>query len=552
MNHPRTHLHAPAQSRQATEPEGSERASRPSRPLALGLCAALLAGCALPAPSQEAGPGDAAPRKGRRVASDSEAPPTPLAASQESRAVPTSREGSESYADYGQRPFVDAREDNLSTFSIDVDTGSYTIVRRKLREGQLPPPSAVRVEEFVNFFRQRYPDPALGEVFRVCSEAAASPFRPGKTILRVGLQGRRISASARKPANLVFLIDTSGSMQSADKLGLLKQSLALLVENLRPEDRVAICTYAGSVTKVLDPTPASERGVILRALSRLSAGGSTAMASGIELAYGLAARGARAGVSSRVFVCSDGDANVGPTSHEQILASIAAQRARGITLGTIGFGMGNYKDALMEQLADHGNGSYAYVDSLEEARRLFEEELASNLEVIARDVKLQVAFDPQRVRRYRLLGYENRAILDEDFRRDAVDAGEVGAGHSVTAVYELELVDGERGALGEVRLRYKPGEALSAEGEVAEERRIGLTSSAASAFLAASQRFRFAVCVAEFAEVLRRSPHSSTRLADLCPLVEASLDPRHDEREHELLAGLQRARWLSERGGEAP
>ena len=485
-----------------------------------------LAGCSSPPGTSGGAEARSAPLRGTRAPLEARAADPALEPARLESAPERSDEG---YREYGQRPFVDARRDNLSTFSIDVDTGSYTLARRKLREGLLPPPSAVRVEEFVNYFNQRYPDPAPGEVFRVCSEAAASPFRPGKTILRVGLQGRRLDALERRPANLVFLIDTSGSMQSPDKLGLLKQSLALLVENLRPEDRVAICTYAGSVRKVLDPTPASERGVILRALSRLRAGGSTAMASGIELAYGLAARGARPGVSTRVFVCSDGDANVGPTSHEEILRSIAAQRAQGITLGTIGFGMGNYKDELMEQLADRGDGSYAYVDSLEEARRLFEEELVSNLEVIARDVKLQVAFDPARVRRYRLVGYENRAILDEDFRRDAVDAGEVGAGHSVTAIYELELVPESRGALGEVRLRYKPGQGGPRATEEAVERRAAL-SAAAGPFQSASQRFRFTACVAEFAEVLRRSPSAETPLAELCPRVEAALDPRHDAR----------------------
>ncbi|MGE0708020.1 MAG: von Willebrand factor type A domain-containing protein [Planctomycetota bacterium] len=453
----------------------------------------------------------------------------------------------EHYTDYGVRPFVCAREDNRSTFSIDVDTGSYTIARRKLREGSLPPPAAVRVEEFVNYFRQDYPDPSEGRAFAVLSEASASPFREGKAILRIGLQGRRLREETRKRANLVFLIDTSGSMQSPDKLGLVKRSLQLLTDHLRADDRVSICTYAGSVSKVLDPTPASERGTILRAISRLQAGGSTAMSSGIDLAYQLAARQAGPEVTTRVIVCSDGDANVGPRSHEQILGQIDEYRHKGITLGTVGFGMGNYKDTMMEQLADKGNGSYAYVDSLDEARRLFGEDLLQSLEVIARDVKLQVVFDPRRVARYRLLGYENRAIADRDFRNDAVDAGEVGAGHTVTALYELELVPGSEGPLGAVHLRHKPGERRGVEDDRASEVAYSLTAQVNPRFEQASQRFRFTACVAEMAEILRKSPHVKTRVDQLAPLVERALDPKHDDREHDFVNLVERASFLTTR-----
>lgn len=444
----------------------------------------------------------------------------------------------EEYTAHGFRTPVDPRQDPWSTFSVDVDTGSYTVVRRKLNEGFLPPPAAVRVEELVNYFRQDYPDPDEGP-FAVVSEAAPSPFRAERVLLRIGLQGRRVSAAARRPANLVFLVDTSGSMRSPDKLGLVRQSLEVLVDHLRPDDRVAICTYAGSVELVLPPTPADEQARIRAALAGLEAGGSTAMGSGIQLAYELAAREARPGVSSRVIVCSDGDANVGPTSHEQLLALIAAQRARGITLGTVGFGMGNYRDTLMERLADEGDGSYAYVDSLLEARRLFGEDLTQSLELLARDVKVQVAFDPARVRSYRLLGYENRAIHDEDFRVDRVDAGEVGAGHTVTALYELELVPASAGPPGEVRLRWKDPEE-GPQGP-AVERAYPLTPRVAPSFAAASQRFRFTACVGELAEVLRGSPWAATPLERLVVRIEESLDPRGDDREHDLLALAQRA-----------
>ena len=272
------------------------------------------------------------------------------------------------------------------------------------------------------------------------------------------------------------------------------------------------------------------------------------MGSGIQLAYQLASAQAGPEVNTRVLVCSDGDANVGPRSHHQILDLIAGYQQRGITLGTVGFGMGNYKDTMMEQLANKGNGSYAYIDGIEEARRLFVEELIANLEVIARDVKLQVVFDPARVRRYRLIGYENRAIADRDFRDDAVDAGEVGAGHRVTALYELELVPGGEGVLGAVHLRYKPGARRGAADERAREESYALAREARP-FAAASQRFRFTACVGELAEVLRKSHHVQTRLPELVALIERSLDHRHDDREHDLLDLAQRAAFLAGRAG---
>jgi Ca-activated chloride channel family protein len=447
----------------------------------------------------------------------------------------------ESYTDYGVRSFVVTDVDNTSTFSIDVDTGSYTIARRKLREGRLPPTAAVRVEEFVNFFRQDYPAPTEGD-FSVSSEATASPFRQGKTILRIGVQGRRVDDAQRKRANLVFLVDVSGSMRSSDKLRLVKQSLAVLARSLRSDDLVSICTYAGKVSLVLAPTPASSQGLILAAIRDLEASGSTGMASGIDLAYELAARQAEKGTSTRVIVCSDGDANVGPRSHQQILAMIDSRRKQGIFLSTVGFGMGNYKDTMMEQLADKGDGIYAYVDTLDEAQRLFCEELTSSLEVIARDVKLQVVFDPARVRRYRLIGYENRAIRDRDFRNDAVDAGEIGAGHTVTAVYELELEPGSEGPLGHLNLRAKPAERGPGP-DLAREQVFSLTAAVASSFAHGSQRFRFTACVAEFAEVLRNSPHATTNLDALQDWLEGARST-DDERDGEFLGLVRRAAAL--------
>ncbi|HET7501260.1 MAG TPA: von Willebrand factor type A domain-containing protein, partial [Kofleriaceae bacterium] len=346
------------------------------------------------------------------------------------------RTGTEDYHDWGKNPWVDASKDHLSTFAADVDTASYTIARRKLNEGTLPPPSAVRVEEFVNYFRYAFPEPAPGTPFSVVMDAAPSPLAPEHAILRVGVATRPRPPAEHKPAHLVFLVDVSGSMSSPDKLPLVKQSLKILTENLGPADSVALVTYAGSTRVVLPPTPIEGRQRILAAIDELGAGGSTAMASGLDLAYDQAMLGRAPGVTSRVIVCTDGDTNVGPTGTQAILRIIAERAKAGITLSTVGFGMGNYKDALMEQLADKGNGNNFYIDSLAAAKRVFQDQLGANLEVIARDVKLQVDFDPRQVARYRLIGYENRAIADHDFRNDAVDAGEIGPGHQVTAMYE--------------------------------------------------------------------------------------------------------------------
>ena len=443
----------------------------------------------------------------------------------------------EEYVDHGVNPWTDAASDDLSTFAIDVDTGSFTNARRLLRDGVLPPPAAVRTEEFVNFLRAADAPPASG-AFAVASEAVRSPVRES-TVLRVGLRAFQHDQARRPRANLVFLVDTSGSMSSPDKLGLVKESLALLVRALRPDDLVGICTYAGGTELVLPPTPAREREEILDALVELESGGGTAMASGMELAYRLAAQNHGQGVSSRVIVCSDGDANIGATSHDAILARIASFKERGITLGTVGFGTGNYRDHLMEQLADRGDGSYAYVDSLVEARRLFSEDLASSLTLVARDVKVQVAFDPARVARYRLLGYENREVADEDFRDDRVDGGEVGAGHAVTALYELELVPESEGSFGAVHLRYHTPD----RGAVREES-VPLVGEVRR-FEEGSQPTRFRVLTAEFAEVLRQSPHTQTRLETLVPLVESNL-AAYDEREHSVLDMVRRAAVLSD------
>lgn len=405
----------------------------------------------------------------------------------------------EGYKDYGKNPWVIASKDRLSTFAADVDTASYTLARRKLNEGTLPVAAGVRVEEFVNYFRYAFPEPNSNTPFSVVIDAAPSPVAPGKHILRVGVATKAKAKSERKPANLVFLVDVSGSMQAADKLGLAKASLRILTENLAEGDTVSLVTYAGSTRVVLEPTRDKAR--ILDALDELSAGGSTAMASGIDLAYKQAARGLKPGTISRVIVLSDGDANVGSHTHDEILAIIAGRVKEGVTLSTIGFGTGNYKDETMEQLANKGNGNSFYIDSLDAAKKVFSEQLGSTLEVVAKDAKLQVDFDPAMVSRYRLVGYENRDIADHDFRNDRVDAGEIGAGHQVTALYEIELTEqGKQTSvpIATVRTRHK-----LPEGDKAIEGAFPMIGGPAASFKEASKDFQFAFATAAFADILR-------------------------------------------------
>jgi Ca-activated chloride channel family protein len=461
-------------------------------------------------------------------------------------ADPRSSSG-EGYKDYGVNAWVDTAKDALSTFAVDVDTASYTIARRKLTEGALPPKAAVRVEEFVNYFGYRYPRPDGARPFSVTADLAPSPFTSGRHILRVGVATRPLAVSERKPANLVFLVDVSGSMQSGDKLPLARRSLRILVENLKDGDTVSLVTYAGSTRVVLPPTGLAYKDQILAAIEDLSAGGSTAMASGIELAYQQAARGLRPGAISRVIVLSDGDANVGNTSHADILASIAGHVKEGVTLSTIGFGMGNYKDETMEQLANKGNGNNYYIDGISQARRIFQQQLGGTLEVVAKDVKIQVELDPAQVARYRLVGYENRDVADVDFRNDKVDAGEIGAGHQVTAVYEVELAAKRpAGAIATVRVRHK-----EPRGERAMEAAFPvLPAAVAPTFAAASDDLRFATAVAAFADVLRGSEDAEHwSLGEIRRIAAAAAGDDRDRRE--LVALVDRAIALSGAKGTA-
>ncbi len=492
-----------------------------------GLCAVLVAvlgaGCAA------SSPGGAMQESARAYAGQpAYAPASPMATAA-AAVAPAEPVGTEAYKDYGVNPTVDPAKDRLSTFAIDVDTASYAISRRKLLEGGLPPYQAVRAEEFLNYFDYAYAAPKQGP-FAVHLAAAPSPFQKGHHLLRVGLQARRVEAKDRKPVHLVYLVDTSGSMQAQDKLGLAKKSLRLLTESLKQGDTVALCTYAGSTREVLAPTGIDQKGKIFAAIDDLAAGGGTAMASGMENAYRLASQTLVAGHVNRVVVLSDGDANIGSSSHDQILKSIEGYKEKGITLSTVGFGNGNYKDTMMEQLADKGDGNYSYIDSEEQARRVFSQQVGGMLEVVAKDVKVQVEFDPAVVASYRLVGYENRDIADKDFRNDKVDAGEVGAGHSVTAVYDVVLESTATSPVV-VRLRHKGPDAK--KDDPATEATYSMeASSLYGAFDQAPQSFRFASAVVGFAEVLRQSPHAKEySLADVAQIAKAAAGDARDQQE---------------------
>jgi Ca-activated chloride channel homolog len=445
-------------------------------------------------------------------------------------------QGSESYGEYGVNGWTRTSEDRLSTFAADVDTASYAIARRKILDGALPPESSVRVEEFVNYFKYSYPQPTSGPL-SVTLDAAPSPFTKGTHLVRVGVQGRRVAMSERKTAHLTFLVDVSGSMQSPDKLPLAQKALRLLVDNLRDGDTVSLVTYAGSVRVVLPHTGLEKKAQIHEAIESLRAAGGTAMSSGIELAYAQAARVLDGRSLSRVIILSDGDANIGPVSHEANLKLIAGHVKEGITVTTVGFGTGNYKDDLMEQFANKGNGNHYYVDSLLEAKKVFQTELGGTLEVIAQDVKLQVDFDPAQVKRYRLVGYENRAIADKDFRNDKVDAGEIGSGHTVTALYEVELAPGAGEGLCTVRVRAK-----APRGVEASERAFPFPASAlAERFDGAARDLRFATAVMGAAELFRQSPHAREWNYDA--LVEIATSAAGDAPERrEFVSLLEKAR----------
>ncbi|MBC7843598.1 MAG: von Willebrand factor type A domain-containing protein [Gemmatimonadaceae bacterium] len=439
--------------------------------------------------------------------------------------IPREPGNREQYANIVENPFLDAARTPLSTFGIDVDRAAYANVRRFLDQGMRPPRDAVRIEELVNYFAYDYAAPARGgDPLSLTIETHDAPWQPAHRLVRIGMQAQRLSLAELPPANLVFLIDVSGSMQTENKLPLVIASLRLLTEQLREQDHVAIAVYAGAAGLVLPSTPGSDKARILAALDRLQAGGSTNGAAGLRLAYRTAREHFVEEGANRVILATDGDFNVGTTSDSDMIQLIEAERKSGVNLTVLGFGMGNIRDAMMEQIADKGNGQYAYIDNLAEARKSLVREMSGTLFTLAKDVKLQVEFNPARVRSYRLIGYENRALRDEDFNDDTKDAGELGAGHSVTALYEVELTDSAiRSSTGTVdplrygttrepsRVAIRPTDELAfvkvryqpARGGRSTLRTWAVTESAGRP----STDFMFASAVAGFGLLLRDSEH---------------------------------------------
>ncbi|HAA12398.1 MAG TPA: hypothetical protein DCE41_12155 [Cytophagales bacterium] len=376
----------------------------------------------------------------------------------------------EEYASIQERGFIKPQNQALSTFSIDVDVASYANMRRFINQGQAPPEDAIRIEELINYFDYSYPQPQGNHPFSISTEVAPAPWATDHYLLHVGLQGKTIPTDDLPPSNLVFLIDVSGSMGAPNKLGLVKRSLTMLTEQLRKQDRVAIVVYAGAAGVVLDSTPGNDARKIKDALQRLEAGGSTAGGAGIEMAYKIALQNFQEGGNNRVIMCSDGDFNVGTSSTGGLERLITEKREQGVFLTVLGYGMGNYQDSKMETLADKGNGNYAYIDNAQEARKVLVSEFGGTLFTIAKDVKLQVEFNPAYVQGYRLIGYENRMLNAEDFNDDKKDAGELGSGHTVTALYEIIPVGVQSEHLGSVDdLRYQANPGTTASVEVAGE-----------------------------------------------------------------------------------
>jgi Ca-activated chloride channel family protein len=492
------------------------------RPAAQGFAVTLLvalAGCGLSSSRDVAKPADTAPvvelqsepvrAQGAMV--KRMVAPAPMA-SQLVMRDSAAMEYREQYQNLPDNPIRSVAETPVSTFSVDVDTGSYANVRRFLNQGSLPPEGAVRLEEMVNYFPYDYALPTDGSPFGVTTEVAPSPWNPHTRLLRIGIKASDRAVADLAPANLVFLVDVSGSMSRREGLPLVKSTLKLLVDQLRDQDRVSLVVYSGESRVVLKPTSGRDKTTIRNAIDQLTAGGSTAGASGIEMAYQMAREGFIDKGINRILLATDGDFNVGVSDFDSLKQMAVDQRKSGVSLTTLGFGVDNYNEHLMEQLADAGDGNYAYIDNLREARKVLVDQLSSTLAVVARDVKLQVEFNPAQVSEYRLLGYENRALKREDFNNDKVDAGEIGAGHTVTALYEIvpkgeqgwleplryaspPNADGKSSEFAMLRVRYKPAEGGNSR---LIEHPISSAQNAKP-----SDDLRFSAAVAAFAQQLK-------------------------------------------------
>ncbi len=467
---------------------------------------------------------------------------------------------------FEDNPFVRVAVNPRSTFSIDVDTASYAVVRSLLRDGQLPPKGAVRIEELINYFSYSYPEPKPGGLFTVSTEVSQAPWATSHRLVRIGIKGKDIPMAQRPASNLVFLLDVSGSMEAPNKLPLLKRAFRLLVEQLDERDHVSIVVYAGASGVVLPPTAANRQSEILGALDRLDAGGSTNGGEGIQLAYEMAQKSFARGGTNRVILATDGDFNVGVSNQSDLVDLIEKKAKSGVFLSVLGFGMGNYKDSSLEKLADKGNGNYAYIDDIGEARKVLVEQGAGTLVTIAKDVKIQVEFNPREVAAFRLIGYENRVMAHQDFNDDKKDAGDIGAGHTVTALYEIVPagqkvpgpgVDGLKyqappaasaspanaGELMTVKLRYK-----LPEGDTSRLLEMTVADSK-KPVTEASTDFRFAAAVASFGMLLRSSPHKGdASYASVLSLSEGALGNGRDrDLRQELVTLVRTAQRLSGR-----
>jgi Ca-activated chloride channel family protein len=468
----------------------------------------------------------------------------------------------EAYDTIAENRFQSPLDEPLSTFFIDVDTASYANVRRFLRDGQLPPAGAVRIEELINYFDYDYPQPEEGRPFAVNIEAARCPWQPGHLLAKIGLKGVEIDHDERPDANLVFLLDVSGSMNAPNKLPLVKSAMRMLVEQLRPNDRVAIVVYAGASGLVLPSTEIGDGLNVLNSLERLKAGGSTNGGEGIQLAYNVAASNLIPGGINRVILCSDGDFNVGITNRSELVDLIQTEAQRDIFLSIFGFGTGNLKDAAMEELSNKGNGTYGYIDSLNEARKVFVDEQLGTLVTIAKDVKIQVDFNAQHVQAYRLIGYENRVMEAQDFRDDRKDAGEIGSGHTVTALYEIVphgvaspvlAVEPSKYQSVKIELEAEPAEMLTVrlrykEPEGDEGIEFHVPAALPSEVTAGSKDFQFAASVALFGLLLRHSEYAgSADWQAVEQLANAGESARRNKHRTEFLELIRTAARLSSR-----
>ncbi len=442
--------------------------------------------------------------------------------------APEEKFNTERYDHIQENPFLASQQNPLSTFSIDVDTASYSNMRRFLNQGNLPPKDSVRIEELVNYFSYDYPNPEGELPFSTVTEIAPCPWKKENLLLHIGIQGDRMVPSEVPPCNLVFLMDVSGSMSSANKLPLLKTGLGMLVNQMRKQDRVAIVVYAGAAGLVLPATPGNQKDTIMSALGRLQSGGSTNGGAGIELAYKVAQENFRPGGINRIILATDGDFNIGTNDQGSLIRLIEEKRETGVFLTILGLGMWNLNDSMMEQLADKGNGNYAYIDTIAEAKKVLVDELSSTLVPIAKDVKIQIEFNPRYVDSYRLIGYENRLLRAEDFNDDKKDAGEIGAGHTVTALYEIVPTGGNSTARGVDPLKYQESQSLSEssfgdelltlkirykEPQESTSKLISTVITREQIHENTSSSFRFSASVASFGMLLRGSKYKG--LADM-------------------------------------